>query len=248
MALMDTYNYINPMKKMNYLLGLLMLVFIPIACEHESTEDDDDCENVTVTYYDDIVPILESKCNNAGCHNYESTYGDFTTYQGIQVVAANETLEEQIESGAMPVGGTLTEDQKQHILCWIENGYLMNGTAPDTTSNSDTTGNTDTTVTDTTGGDTTVALSLCDTLTPTYDLHVKRILDASCLGSSCHKSGSSIGDFTSYSAITSQYLGESGKIYDRVVVQKNMPIGGHTMTQAERDTIECWIKNGALEN
>ena len=76
-----------------------------------------------------------------------------------------------------------------------------------------------------------------------YDKNMKSIIDRYCI--SCHYSGSTVagivGDYTTYDGIKSRL--KDGKVLDRVVVKKDMPQGGG-MGQEQRDSINCWLKNG----
>lgn len=72
-----------------------------------------------------------------------------------------------------------------------------------------------------------------------YNLNIKRIIDQHCI--SCHVPGNgvgAVGDYRTYSGLKT-YL-DNGKILDRVVIDKDMPQGGG-MSQAQRDSINCWI-------
>lgn len=79
--------------------------------------------------------------------------------------------------------------------------------------------------------------------TLSYNLNIKGIIDQQCLG--CHVTGSgvvgAVGDFSTYEGIK-PYL-DNRKVLDRVVVTKDMPQGGG-MSQAQRDSINCWIAAG----
>lgn len=76
-----------------------------------------------------------------------------------------------------------------------------------------------------------------------YNLNIKGIIDKQCI--SCHDPAAgvsgAVGDFRSYEGIK-PYL-DNGKVLDRVVIDKDMPQGGG-MSQAQRDSINCWIKEG----
>ncbi|MFN0034664.1 MAG: c-type cytochrome [Saprospiraceae bacterium] len=76
-----------------------------------------------------------------------------------------------------------------------------------------------------------------------YTLNIKAIIDQQCI--SCHVAGSGVpgvvGDYSTYEGIKSRL--DNGKVLDRVVVKKDMPQGGG-MSQAQRDSINCWIAAG----
>ena len=76
--------------------------------------------------------------------------------------------------------------------------------------------------------------------TLSYTLNIKGIIDQQCV--SCHAgSGPGPDDYRTYEGIKS-HLGE-GHVLDRVVITKDMPQGGG-MSQAQRDSINCWIAAG----
>lgn len=87
----------------------------------------------------------------------------------------------------------------------------------------------------------------CDT-TISYENGIKRIVDHSCAVTGCHTQGYAHGDFSTYSAMGTSIQDTTKSFYQRVVVQKNMPVGGYTITEEQIDSIACWIKNGSKEN
>ncbi len=83
----------------------------------------------------------------------------------------------------------------------------------------------------------------------TYNTNVKGIIDRHCIG--CHFPGSTVagivGDYTTYEGMKTNL--DNDRILDRVVIKKDMPQGNPTnMTQAERDSINCWIQAGYPKN
>lgn len=73
-----------------------------------------------------------------------------------------------------------------------------------------------------------------------YNTNIKPIIDHYCL--SCH-SGSGPGphDYRTYEGLKASL--DNGKVLERVVIEKTMPQGGG-MSQAARDSINCWIQSG----
>jgi len=96
----------------------------------------------------------------------------------------------------------------------------------------------------------------CDTISATYDLNVKAIIDASCAYVSCHLDNAAIGDFTTYSGMLSRL--DNGLIEARVIIQKDDPAMGMPpdyaangpidLTQEQLDIISCWLEAGHPEN
>ncbi|MCB0527756.1 MAG: cytochrome c [Lewinellaceae bacterium] len=73
-----------------------------------------------------------------------------------------------------------------------------------------------------------------------YTANIKGIIDRNCL--SCHGGlGPGPHDYSTYEGIKSVL--DNGLVLERVVIKKDMPEGGG-MSQAERDSINCWILSG----
>lgn len=73
-----------------------------------------------------------------------------------------------------------------------------------------------------------------------YSLNIKGIIDRQCV--SCHAgSGPGPDDYRTYEGLKPHL--DEGHVLERVVVTKDMPQGGG-MSQAQRDSINCWIAAG----
>ena len=81
-----------------------------------------------------------------------------------------------------------------------------------------------------------------------YSTNIKPIIDRHCI--SCHAPGTGVAgadntDFRTYEGMKSHL--DEGHLLERVVIDKDMPQSG-SMTQAERDSINCWIQAGYPKN
>lgn len=56
-----------------------------------------------------VKPLVNSSCG--GCHNY-STY--------TQISSSASSIKSSIANGSMPKGSTLSDAQKNDIICWID--------------------------------------------------------------------------------------------------------------------------------
>jgi uncharacterized membrane protein len=86
----------------------------------------------------------------------------------------------------------------------------------------------------------------CDS-TISYSTVVAPLITTHC--NACHVSGGTgTGDFTTYAGLKQK--ADNGTLRNRVVVLKDMPQAGYTptMSDEDRNLINCWIKQGALEN
>ncbi len=75
----------------------------------------------------------------------------------------------------------------------------------------------------------------------TYNKNMKSLIDRTCL--SCH-SGAGPGprDYRTYEGL--KPVLDDGDLLGSVVIDKDMPQSGITMSQAQRDSVNCWIKAG----
>lgn len=86
---------------------------------------------------------------------------------------------------------------------------------------------------------------VCDGSEPTFEDGISTIINANCMGSSCHGAGSSRGDFTSYAKMEA-FL-NNGSFEREVLDDQTMPQGGD-LTQNEINSIQCWVDNNYPEN
>ena len=84
----------------------------------------------------------------------------------------------------------------------------------------------------------------CNGTTPTYDADIKAIIDATCMGSSCHSTGSAQPHLTSYAGL--KVVTTSGTFETNILINKTMPRTG-SLTADELSMIKCWHENGYPE-
>lgn len=86
------------------------------------------CET-TISFLNDVAPIISTNCAVSSCHNAGSPYGDYTSFAKIKEDADNGKISYQvIELEAMPRSPIfpLSEDEKTLIDCWIKQGAKDN--------------------------------------------------------------------------------------------------------------------------
>jgi hypothetical protein len=111
------------MKNGLFVFALLLLLSTNSCSSNDSFEPT--CSGVTISFAAEVKPITDSKCaTNSGCHASGSSHGALTTY--TQIFNSKAKISSVIKSGSMPRNGSLTTDQKNTILCWIESGALNN--------------------------------------------------------------------------------------------------------------------------
>lgn len=85
----------------------------------------------------------------------------------------------------------------------------------------------------------------CDGSNLTYNSGVSSIINSNCTTSGCHGSGSSNGNYTTYSGLKS--IINNGQFNKSVLVNQNMPKGS-SLSESELNKLKCWVDNGYPEN
>jgi hypothetical protein len=122
------------MKKHLVVAAISLAVMVGCTKKSESStnnnNNNNNNNNVTCTgtksFASDVSPIIQNVCAASGCHNTSSTNGPgpLTTYQ--QVFNARTSIRTAVINGTMPKNGSLSADQKNAIVCWIDNGAANN--------------------------------------------------------------------------------------------------------------------------
>jgi hypothetical protein len=111
------------MKKISAFAAIVMITLEFSACGSDTFEPT--CNSATISFASEVKPIIDSKCaTNSGCHASGSSRGTYTTYS--QISSDKGRISSTIKNGSMPQNGSLTTNQKNTILCWIENGAPNN--------------------------------------------------------------------------------------------------------------------------
>lgn len=122
------------MKNIYCISCIAVIILLTISCSKGSSTGGGggggtavDCNTVAnKAFTADINPIIQGRCNVAGCHASGSTNGPGPLTNYAQVFAARSLIRTSVSSGSMPKNGTLTADQKNSIICWIDGGAPNN--------------------------------------------------------------------------------------------------------------------------
>jgi uncharacterized membrane protein len=96
------------------------------ACSSSDNDPGSNCSTSAATFTE-ANPIIQATCTqNSSCHGVGSNHGPgaLTTY--TQIFNARNSIQSAVASGSMPKTGSLSADEKNTIVCWIENGALNN--------------------------------------------------------------------------------------------------------------------------
>ncbi len=72
--------------------------------------------NGTKSFSTDVFPLIQSRCWS--CHTNMSNYG--------QIKALESAIRINIVNGSMPKNGTLTNAERDIIVCWVDAGAPNN--------------------------------------------------------------------------------------------------------------------------
>lgn len=78
-----------------------------------------------VSYNNTVKNIIETNCAISGCHVAGRDIPDFKDFSNVQENAS--TIKLRVNNGTMPPGNrAITEQDKQLITCWVDDGALDN--------------------------------------------------------------------------------------------------------------------------
>lgn len=116
------------MKKIVGVLVIIASVYL-FSCKKSnngSTTYSPDCSGTTPTYTSVASPLFSTYCATSGCHNTGSNNGPGALTTHAEIKNAAVTIRATIISGRMPQGTTLSSEQKNKIVCWIDAGAINN--------------------------------------------------------------------------------------------------------------------------
>lgn len=115
------------MRKTAILLSafLALIVFLSTCKKDEFKHLD--CSKLDSKYSSSIKSIISSNCTTAGCHDGNSGVSNLTTYDKLKPYLDNGQFNEQvIKSKTMPKNKSLSQDERNKIKCWLDDGAPNN--------------------------------------------------------------------------------------------------------------------------
>ena len=114
------------MKKTTLFIAAYAALIINACSKNNNSDYIADC-SVAKTFFADANPVIQATCaTNSGCHASGSSHGPgaLTTY--TQIYNARGAIRTAILNGSMPENGSLSNAQKNSVICWIDNGATNN--------------------------------------------------------------------------------------------------------------------------
>jgi len=97
------------------------------ACKKKGVDFIPDCNGAPKSFSTDVRPIILASCsNNSGSHGVGSNngVGELLTYS--KIFNDRSKIRSSVPSGDMPLNESLTSEEKNAILCWIDGGGANN--------------------------------------------------------------------------------------------------------------------------
>ena len=107
-----------------------VLVLIYSGCAYDNAEElngKQDCESESISFSNDIAPLISANCAIAGCHVNGQQLPTLENYQQISQNA--QTIKTKTGNGTMPPDGSgksLTLEEINQIACWVDSGTQNN--------------------------------------------------------------------------------------------------------------------------
>lgn len=117
------------MRKILFVTSFISaMIFTVLSCSksNDGGSNSIDCTGVAKTWSADVSVIIQTFCNQAGCHDAGSTneIGPLTNH--AQVFAVRFRIRDAVDKGRMPQNANLSAAQKNTVLCWIDSGAPNN--------------------------------------------------------------------------------------------------------------------------
>jgi len=112
------------------LIAIFVGQLLMIGCTSDNLEQYygvPECNEVSASFQDDILPIISTHCAIPNCHADGTAQPTFETYQQIESRAS--LIKQRTSNGTMPPassGISLTANEVKKISCWVNNGANNN--------------------------------------------------------------------------------------------------------------------------
>jgi hypothetical protein len=112
------------------LICLCLCIFFQSCVDHNLPEPEIDECVATISFANDIKPIIDTSCALTGCHNGDNGADkNWTVFSNFQTKRANvkDRITRPVGTpGHMPAAGSITDEQIQTIVCWVDQGGVNN--------------------------------------------------------------------------------------------------------------------------
>jgi len=121
----------NRRSPLAFLCAAMVLAMCASSCTYDNVSEvypDNFCETEGVSWSQDVLPLMVSRCATPGCHVSNGFGpGDFSTYSAVRASVDDGSFRnEVIVVGSMPPSGRLADCDIQKLEAWIAAGAPEN--------------------------------------------------------------------------------------------------------------------------
>lgn len=121
LKLMNVNSYFKIGREVTLFLLLVFFTSCLTNVEEDMTElEPNACADIT--FATTVKPIIDANCIQ--CHGSGGTLPELTTHSLLQLHAGS--VKSEVVSREMPKQGSLTQDEIDAIVCWVDDGALNN--------------------------------------------------------------------------------------------------------------------------
>jgi hypothetical protein len=103
------------MKRILFCSAAILLIALT-SCKKATKDFVPDCSGAAKLFSADVLPVIQSSC--VSCHS------GYSNYSGI--CSSKSSIRSKVVDGSMPQKSSLSDAQKNAIICWIDNGTPNN--------------------------------------------------------------------------------------------------------------------------
>ena len=108
-----------------------LVTIVSQSCvDHYLPEPEVGACTVTVSFADEVNPIINTSCAIPGCHNGDNgadkNWTVFSNFQSHKEQVKDRITRPAGTPGHMPASGSITDEQIQTIVCWVDQGGQNN--------------------------------------------------------------------------------------------------------------------------
>lgn len=111
------------MRKFLSAAGVIAVMVLGCSKDKSSTIT---CTGESISYASKVAAVMNSNCATSGCHDAGSRSGPGALVTYSQIFNARSSIKSSIENGSMPRKKSMSEADKQTVVCWINNGAPNN--------------------------------------------------------------------------------------------------------------------------
>jgi uncharacterized membrane protein len=106
-----------------FILGT-MISLLAFSCRKDSDDEGytPECSGDAPKFAANVNPLIQSRCATSGCHAAGSGNGPGALDNHGHIKHNASAIRSAVASGRMPKNGTLTKEEKNRIICWIDAG------------------------------------------------------------------------------------------------------------------------------